>query len=175
LSLRRSATGAQELGTEVQLWEQRATSVAATDREKAIRCLQSRKAAGQSLTHLHQQIAEQQKLIRQVRQSVEAMQKRVDELTQQRSHMRARESAAEAVRIVNAADNALPHQLEETLDRWEESIEEAELINQYTDASHPVTDNLADEFLSAEANEELEKQLDALLTGQESDSSIGDS
>jgi phage shock protein A len=154
-----------ELTTEVELWNERARSVAETDRPKALACIKRRKACEKDLAMAKAQSQEHARIEQRVRDSISESTNRVQALQSQRNQMRSREAAAQAGKIVHSLDGRLGTDVEAAIERWEVTVGEAELL---TDTLLPVAvddvDDLAAEFVTKEENEMLEDELDSLLT-----------
>jgi len=156
-----------ELTSEVDLWNERARSVAENDRPKALACIRRRKQCEQDLKNAKAQAVEHRRIEQRVRDSISESTNRVQALQSQRNQMRSREAAAQAGRIVHSLDGRLGNDVEEAIERWEVTVGEAELLS---DTLLPVDikcDDLTNEFASLEENQLLEDELEALLvTGE---------
>jgi len=153
-----------ELTSEVELWNERARSVAEDNRPKALACIKRRKACEQDLELAKAQALEHGRIEQRVRDSISESTNRVQALQSQRNQMRSREAAAQAGKIVHSLDGRLGNDVEAAIERWEVTVGEAELL---TDTLLPVgvdSDDLAAEFVTREENEALEDELDILLT-----------
>lgn len=153
-----------ELTSEVELWNERARSVAEGNRPKALACIKRRKACEQDLELAKAQALEHGRIEQRVRDSISESTNRVQALQSQRNQMRSREAAAQAGKIVHSLDGRLGNDVEAAIERWEVTVGEAELL---TDTLLPVgvdSDDLAAEFVTREENEALEDELDILLT-----------
>ena len=151
-----------ELVTEIEIWNERARSVATADREKALACIQRRRLCEQALHSAKAQMHEHGKIIKRVRDSISESSGRVQTLQAQRNQMRSREAAAHAGQIVHKLDGRVGDDVEAAIERWEVSVGQAELM---TDR-YPLTeryDELAEHFISEEENNLLETELEMLL------------
>ena len=156
-----------ELTTEAELWNERARSVAETDRPRALACIRRRKTCEQDLKLAEAQAAEHSRIEQRVRDSISESTNRVQALQSQRNQMRSREAAAQAGKIVHSLDGRLGSDVEAAIERWEVTVGESELL---TDILLPVDvdcDDLAAEFVTKEENQLLEDELDALLVNDE--------
>ena len=156
-----------ELTTEAELWNERARSVAETDRPRALACIRRRKTCEQDLKLAEAQAAEHSRIEQRVRDSISESTNRVQALQSQRNQMRSREAAAQAGKIVYSLDGRLGSDVEAAIERWEVTVGESELL---TDILLPVDvdcDDLAAEFVTKEENQLLEDELDALLVNDE--------
>jgi len=153
----------QELQTEVALWEERAQSVAATDRGKALDCLRRRKQRESALRNGQASLTEHEALEKRVRASVAEAEQRVNTLMQQRNQMRSRESAAQALRIVNAIDDKAGIEIDDAFERWEISISESEVFSGQAITPVDEFEELNTEFETLEEQQQLDAELDLLL------------
>lgn len=155
-----------ELSSEIELWNERAKSVAGEDRAKALACIQRRKQRENELAMAREQLAEHEKIARRVRGNIEESANRVQALQNQRNQMRSREAAAHAGRIVNALDGKAGDDVEAAIERWEVTVGECEIM---TDSMLPLDatdDELSQGFSSQEQTRLLEDELDELLASQ---------
>jgi phage shock protein A len=151
-----------ELVTQIELWNERARSVATTDREKALACIQRRRHCEQELHSAKAQMHEHEKIIKRVRDSISESSGRVQTLQAQRNQMRSREAAAHAGQIVHKLEGRVGDDVEAAIERWEVSVGQAELLTEH----YPLTesyDELAESFISEEENNLLETELEMLL------------
>ena len=156
-----------ELTSEIELWNERARSVAVGDRPKALACIKRRKACERDLKLAKAQAAEHGQIEQRVRDSIAESTNRVQALQSQRNQMRSREAAAQAGKIVHSLDGRLGTDVEAAIERWEVTVGEAELL---TDTLLPVdvdSDDLATEFVNKEESQLLEDELDTLLDNSE--------
>ena len=156
---------AAELRCAEKTWAERATSVAAEDKEKALECMKRRKLARTQLEKITTSLKHHDELEAQVVETLRKIEARLTEMKQQRNMMRSRETAADAMRIINSIDGAAVGDIDETFDRWEISITESEM---YTDSTADL-DALDTDFVEIENRQELEAELEDLLSGEEKD------
>jgi len=152
-----------ELGTEIELWQDRAKACAEDDRPKAIECLQRKNQRVRSLKLAKQQLAEQTQVSNQVRSTVEDAASKVQALQAQRNQMRSREAAAQAGAITNALDNHMADDVDSAMERWEVKVGQVEILNETQ--FEPLTnhDPLAASFSATETGQALEAELDELM------------
>lgn len=153
-----------ELTSEIELWNERARSVADTDRAKALACIKRRKQREQELTSAKEQAGEHGQIEQRVRDSISESANRVQSLQNQRNQMRSREAAAQAGKIVHSLDGRVGADVEAAIERWEVTVGESELLTDTLLPVHVACDDLAAEFISQEENRMLEDDLDQLLT-----------
>jgi len=140
-----------ELATQIELWNERARSVAENDRDKALACIQRRKLCEQELEVAKVQMQEHDKIIRRARDSISDSSNRVQTLQSQRNQMRTREAAAHAGKIVHKLDGKVGDDVEAAIERWEVSVGQSELMIE----DFPLTDSTDDFEGSFIATEEI--------------------
>lgn len=151
-----------ELAGQIDLWNERARSVANDDREKALACMQRRKLCGQELQAATVQMQEHDKIISRIRQSISDSSSRVQTLQSQRNQMSTREAAACAGKSVYQLDGKVGGDVEAAIERWEVAVSQSEVVTE----NFPVADTadaLEESFLTEEESTLLESELDALL------------
>ena len=144
-------------------WAERARTIAATDEDKALECLRRRRDCESQRRALDAAIANHDALEQRIAEQLRDIERRVDEVTQQRNAMRSRQSVADALRAIEQMDGSSRLDIEETFDRWEIHLGESEIL---TSAIAPA-DPLESAFLAEEDEAELRLELDALLKGGE--------
>lgn len=154
---------AAELRCAEKTWAERATSVAPEDKEKALECLKRRKIARAQLEKISSSLKQHDELEAQVVETLRKIEARLTEMKQQRNMMRSRETAAGAMRIINSIDGAAVSDIEETFDRWEILITESEMCSD----SDTHLDVLDTDFVEIENRQELEAELEDLLSSEE--------
>lgn len=152
-----------ELSSQIELWNERARTVASTDRDKALACIQRRRQCEQELHSAKAQMQEHEKVIRRVRDSISDSSNRVQTLESQRNQMRTREAAAFAGQIVHKLDGKVGDDVEAAIERWEISVGQAEVVAEHYPV--PLTDEFEESFLTSEENNLLQLELDELLKG----------
>ncbi len=147
-----------------QRWEQRAIKEATQDEAKALMCIQRRQ-------HIKQQISKSQQAEQEYHRAAERMivdiNRSEDELknmSQKHELMRARQSSAEALNIVNQTSAIRSDELENSFDRWEIKITENEISSEHYDD----TDLLEQAYIKEENKDILREELHALIN-KESD------
>ena len=155
-----------ELASEVELWNERALSVAQNDREKALSCMQRRKQREREISVAREQLLEVENVISKVRRSIDESGNRVQALENQRNQMRSREAASKAGQIVQSLDGGVGDDAAAAIERWEVSVSEVEILNDSLTSLCEDTDELAEAFTTEEQNQQLEAELDELLKQQ---------
>jgi phage shock protein A len=149
----------EEAGRKAALWEERARSTAASDENKALECIARRNQCREQITRTRTLLQQHEVMESRMRADLQHMEQRLGEITQQQNLMRSRQSTAEAMRVISklGSQNAASA-IEETFDRWEGMLSEAE----YRYTASPA-DTLEAEFVSTENTAELKAELSALL------------
>ena len=154
-------------------WRERALSCAPGDdgEEKALQCLKRARQAAREAASLEQAWRQQQSVERRLAAEIDALRERVAQLAQRRSLMRSREATADAAVRVRQAECDPRLDLDETFERWEVRLTEAEMAAEQSaqwyaqDSVGP--DPLEEEFLVAEERAGLQAELDRLRRGQD--------
>lgn len=156
----------QELSKLADEWADRARRTHDEDRSLALDCVRRRQSTLKELDRVNSTLSQHAELEAQVRKSVEQLEHRLQDVTQQRNQMRSRESTAEAQRIISQLDGVDNAGLDDTFDRWELKISESEITSASAlsmTSSVIETDSLDAEFRSAENDAAVELELAALL------------
>jgi len=146
-----------ELSSEINLWNERAKSVADEDRSKAMACIQRRRLCEQELCSAREQMTEHARVIKRVRDSISESTNRVGTLQNQKERMRSREAAAHAGQILQSLEGLNGVDVEV-------SVENAEMHSDNYSTLKSV-DKFEESFTNAEEQTLLESELDALLSG----------
>ena len=157
----------QELQTAAERWTERAKSVAAEDEKKALECLRRRKECERQLVNLADSLAKHEELESRVAEQVKKIESRIGEVTHQRNMMRSRQSVADAMQAIHNIEGVSYGEVEDTFDRWEIRLGEAEIMT----GAGSATDPLESAFLAEEDAAELKAELDDLLRADEEEPS----
>lgn len=107
-------------------WENRAKSVAAEDEKTALDCLHRKNVCKQRISTTQQSLVQHEELEQKVSASITKIEQRLSKITQQRNMMRSRHSAADALRTINSIEGSTGTDVDDTFERWEMLISEAE-------------------------------------------------
>ena len=152
------------LNEQIEQWTQRARISAADDESKALACLERRAACRTQLTPANESLAEHVVLETQAENRLDKMQIRLEQIIQQRNHLRSRESVAKATQALNTVDgSASSAGINELFERWEVSIGDSEIHN---DVHGAPPDPLMHEFETTEKRESLQRELAELSAGE---------
>ena len=147
----------------VTRWTERAKAVAAEDEAKALECLRRKKECELQLRNLAESIAKHDELESRIAEQVKKIEARIGEVSQQRNMMRSRQSVADAMRTIHDIEGVSYGDIEDTFDRWEINLGEAEVLT----GSVSVGDPLETAFIAEEEADELRAELSVLLKEDE--------
>jgi len=151
----------------IDTWTQRAKEVGEEDRNKALECLQQRRNDQAQLEQATKILVRHSEMKQRMRDKVISLNERVAELQRQYSELQSRDSVSRATTSLDAIQQTPGSNIEDTFDRWEVSIRERELQNEYMqDAIHSPT-TLDEEFRVTENRVALNSELDTLLNNKE--------
>ena len=160
-------TKLSQLQKEEQLWTQRAREVAQQDEDRALECLRRRKLCQQQLTQLEKALAQHEALEQKLSQDINAAERKLADMNQQRNLMRTRQSAAEALSSISGVDETVALDVADAFERWEVKVTEAEMG---VSSGYSIADSydvLEREFLDAEGKAGLQAELKQLLAEKE--------
>jgi len=148
-----------ELNSMQRKWTDRAVRTAETDESQALECVKRKKACEEQIAQTKEAIARHQQLGNNVGSSVDRIEQRITELTQQRNLMRSRHSAADALRVINKIEGDCADGIDDTFERWEMLVAETE----YMAGSAVNIDTLNESFAKDEDKASLKADLEDLL------------
>lgn len=143
-------------------WTDRAVRTAEADEAQALECVKRKNACEQQITQTKEAIARHKQLEINVGTSVDRIEQRITELTQQRNLMRSRHSAADAMRVINKIEGDCADGIDDTFERWEMLVAETE----YMAGSTTNIDTLNETFKKNEDAESLKADLQDLLRNE---------
>jgi len=129
----------ETLKKRIEIWTVRAKDTGATDREKALACLQQRANDQAALEQAEATLNRHREMKERMRDKLKSLEQRVSP----------------------------GMNIDETFDRWEISIRERELRNEYSLDLDETPSSLDDEFKASESDTALNMELDALLDNSE--------
>ncbi len=147
----------------VSRWTERARGIAGNDETKALECLRRRKDCEAQIRNLALSIDKHDELESRIVEQVKTIEARINEVAQQRNMMRSRQSVAEAMRTISDIEGVSYGEIEDTFDRWEINLGEAEIIVGASSSSDP----LDSAFMAEEETAELRAELTELLNTDE--------
>ena len=144
-------------------WRKRAVEVAATDENKALECVNRRRHCQSQIELLTQSQVRYQQGMDKLTQDINIAEQRLAEVQQRASLMRARQSTSSALNATSGSNVDVAQMLEDTFDRWEVNITQAELA---VDNS-PLVDPVEHEFIKTEEKEALREELASMLAEED--------
>lgn len=147
------------LTADTERWRQRAIETAETDEQKALECVNRARHCEQQVTQLRNTHQQYQQTIDKLTRDVATAEQRVRDLKQQHSLMRARQSTASVVTAMQDTDNDDIAMLNDTFERWEVKLRQAETLLD----SQPGIDPLEAEYVKQEEADDLKRELASLL------------
>lgn len=151
-----------QLQTSEAQWTRRAQDKAEQDQQTALQCLQKRRKCRRQITAAEQALTDHRSAENRLAKELETMEERVRQIGRQRSLLRSRQSAAEAVRTFKAIEDCSCIDIDNTLEKWEVKVTEAELASGDLDTD----DSLEQQFIEAEELETLQEELNELSRGE---------
>ena len=140
-------------------WTDRASKEAGDDESKALSCLQRRQKIRLQLEKLTGMSREYQQSSVKVKANIAQCEDDLVSMMQKHQMLRARQSTAEAMQIIDRDGNANLDDIEASFDRWEIKIAQGEyLLDRFDEC-----DELEQDYLSEENELELRAQLADLL------------
>ena len=136
-------------------------------RDRALECLRRRKLCQQQLTQLEKALAQHEALEQKLSQDINAAERKLADMNQQRNLMRTRQSAAEALSSISGVDETVALDVADAFERWEVKVTEAEMG---VSSGYSIADSydvLEREFLDAEGKAGLQAELKQLLAEKE--------
>ncbi len=154
----------QELQQMETTWEHRAKSVATQDEKMALDCLHRKNICKQRIVETQKSLSQHNELEQRVSGSIQKIEKRLADITQQRNMMRSRHSAADALRTINSIEGSSKNDVDDTFERWELVISEAEYeVGQEIES----VDVLDKTFCEKEDEAALRAELAQLMSNEE--------
>ncbi len=138
-------------------WRERARRE--QDEARALECLRRSKRSEGRVSELARNLGEHEHVEQQLKRDVQALERRLGELRQQRNTMRTRQSRADAFSVVQGQGDVERGEIGEIFERWETRVAESEVTSGCLVAS---VDSLDEELLDAEEHASLKLELRAL-------------
>ncbi|KPJ94427.1 MAG: hypothetical protein AMJ53_05285 [Gammaproteobacteria bacterium SG8_11] len=140
-------------------WRKRAIDCAKTDEAKALECVSRARHCEQQMARLQQSLAQYQQAAEKLAHDIQTSEQRLSEVKQKATLMRARQSTSSALQSTGESKVDNTQLLDDTFDRWEINISEAEMAID----SHDAVDLMEHEFIVSEQEDELRHELATLL------------
>jgi len=146
-----------------QRWRERALACSESDEGKALECLSRSRHCQQQAERLEQALAGFESTAEKLAVDIETSEQRLAQNKQKLTLMRARQSTSSALNATGEQGQDACQLADDTFDRWEINISQAEMVSD----SHPAIDPLEREFTTREQQEELRRELAALRAEEE--------
>lgn len=140
-------------------WQERALKEAQDNESQALLCLQRRQEVQTRSDQLSEMLQEYQVSSGQIKVNINHCEKDLNEMNQKHQILRARQSTAEAMTLIDHQENAYSSDVAESFDRWEIKIAQSE---HFVDVSGP-GDELEQAYLDEENEQTLRAELAELL------------
>lgn len=160
----------KEQANNAQRWRERAIESAQTnknDEAKALECIQRSHLCQQQTDRLQHARDQYSATADKLAQDIEASEQRFNEMKQKHTLMRARQSTTSALNATQASDSTLAQQLDDSFDRWEMNISQAEMNVDSAPIAGLHIDPLEKEFTDQENKQALKSELAQLLAEKE--------
>jgi len=162
------------LTQKIEHWSERAKANHMNDRQLALQCIARRKQCVNEEQEVQVALNRHTELEKQMVDTITTIEKRVTTMSRQRNQMRSRQSAAEALRVMNRIEGSSTNGIEDTFERWDLTISETE-INAGESFQSIEADPLDAKFKAAEEQQNLEDELNAFIAeDQNSDRDKGE-
>jgi phage shock protein A len=146
-----------ELSKAIDLWKSRALQIKDSDQAKALECIKRLKSCEHESKLCETRQKEYLKLQEQLKSDLKTIEQKLAELKLKKNEMRSRQVCAEALHNVDLSNPSSFSEIDNIFERWEHRIMQFESTN-----CNLNTDQLEEEFSSAEEQEELKAYLDQL-------------
>lgn len=150
-----------DLRRDADSWQERAVSSESEDR--AIECLRRAKAAAAQAESIRRTLAGHLDLEQRLSREVASVRARVEGLEHRRTLMRSREATADAASRIRESESGSVLDLDETFERWEIRVTEAELDS----GAESEVDSFESGFVAEEARASLQSELAELRRARE--------
>lgn len=153
----------QEQQQNAQRWRQRAIECAKSDETKALECVRRSQHCQRQSEKLTQTQAEYSQTSEKLTRDIETSEQHLSEVKQKLTLMRARQSTSSAINSTSKLESNTSHLLDDTFDRWEINISQADMELE----SHEIIDPIEQAFITQEQQTELRNELAHLMAEEE--------
>lgn len=152
-----------QLSINAKLWTQRAANAASDNESQALLCLQRRQQIQQQMQRLTQMQNEYQQNLLRMKKEISQCEEDLSCMMQKHQVLRARQSTADAMQMIDRDHGSTVDEIENSFDRWEVKIAQGELsVDRLEDSSDP----LEQEYLAEENEQQLRYELAELMKEQ---------
>jgi len=148
----------------IERWRQRAIQSAKQDQSKALECISKRRHCQFQLEKLQQTLLQYQQSSEKLSTDIQSSEQRLAEIKHKHTLMRARQSTSSALKASNESNSDVMQIVDDTFDRWEINISQTEMMNHDYPLYTAIVDPIEREFIVREQHDELQEELDNLLT-----------
>jgi len=146
----------------IENWSARAQANHANDRQLALQCIARRKQCISEEQEVQVALKQHTELEQQLVETITTIERRITDMSRQRNQMRSRQSAAEALRVMNKIEGSNNNGIDDTFERWDLTISETE-INAGVSSLPMESDPLDAQFDAEEEQQALEAELNAFI------------
>jgi len=140
-------------------WESRAVKEAGDNEPQALQCLQRRKEVQARSEQLNTMLQEYQTSSGQMKANIHRCEQDLNEMNQKHQILRARQSTAEAMSLIDGQESYPATDISDSFDRWEIKISQSEHFVDIADN----TDALEQAYIDEENEQDLRSELAELL------------
>ncbi len=143
------------------LWRQRALAEAEQNEPQALLCLQRQQQGQQQIARLTQMASHYRSTRERMQRDIGHCEQELSSMTHKHQLLRARQSSADALELIDRQKHGSSEALEQSFDRWEVRISESELVSEGFDTD---IDPIEQDYLRQENEQALRQQLAALIS-----------
>ncbi len=137
-------------------WKERALKAHESDRERALECLQRKKAVENERKALSEQLQDHEKFEKQLTADLKVIEQRIAELKRKKHTLCARQHRSDALRASAPEEIGLIAEIDDIFERWEIKLDQRE---EFSFAK----DSFEEEFVAEESREALNAELDQIV------------
>lgn len=149
---------------QVRQWTQRASTLASTDEQRAMQCLEQRQLCREQISKHTQNLSKHEALEADMADRLRQMEARLQKMESQRNEMQSRESLARATQVMDRIDNQGSDGVDAIFERWELSISDTEIRNEVLNEHISQVPSLQREFEIEEHQASLKQELAELMS-----------
>ncbi|SFP33066.1 phage shock protein A (PspA) family protein [Nitrosomonas cryotolerans] len=146
-------------------WKQRAKDMARENEITAMACISRRRECQQQIQTLASALSRHEEVEKRLVADINKLEQRLSMISRQSNLMRARQSTAQALNVIQNTQHMDCHEeqdIDDLFDRWEIKISESEIA---TGQSEPL-DSLERKFQDEEEKKDLRTELEKIITDQ---------
>ena len=159
----RVAQQIEHLEQEENNWASRALGEAAKDESRALACMQRRQQVREQIGRLQQGKQEYQQAADKMLRDITHCEQVLGSMSQKHEIMRARQSSADALNVINQLGDTPVDELDSNFDRWETRIAQQEILVDSLDS----VDQFEQQYRVEENAQVLREQLQQLIAEEQ--------